>query len=49
MTLPLLASILALGIGPLLYARTRSSWAAATVDAFALVGVGGLVVVHILP
>jgi len=48
-TLPLLASILALGIGPLLYARTRSSWAAATVDAFALVGVGGLVVVHILP
>ena len=49
MILPLLASILALGLGPLLYAHSRGRWAAAGVDAFALVGVGGLVAVHVLP
>ncbi len=49
MTLPLIASLLALGIGPLIYSRTKGAWAAALVDAFALVGVGGLVLVHILP
>ena len=49
MTLPLLASLLALAVGPLLYSRTKGAWAAVAVDAFALVGVGGLVLVHILP
>ena len=49
MILPLLASILALGLGPLIYSRFRGAWAATAIDAFALVGVGGLVFVHILP
>jgi len=48
-TLPLLASLLALGVGPLIYSRIKGAWAASAVDAFALVGVGGLVLVHILP
>jgi len=48
-TFPLLASLLALGIGPLIYSRIKGAWAASAVDAFALVGVGGLVLVHILP
>ena len=49
MTLPLLASILALLVGPLIYQGTRGRVAASAVDAFALVGVAGLVFVHILP
>jgi uncharacterized membrane protein YraQ (UPF0718 family) len=49
MHFPLLASIAALFLGPLLYQRSRAGRWAAAVDGFALVGVGGLVVVHILP
>ena len=49
MSLPLLFSILALSVGPVIYRGTRARRAAAAVDAFALVGVGGLVLVHILP
>ncbi len=49
MSLPLLFSILALFVGPLVYRGARARRAAAAVDAFALVGVGGLVLVHVLP
>lgn len=49
MSVPLVLSIAALALGPLIYARTRSGRAAAAVDAFAIVGVGGLVIFHILP
>jgi hypothetical protein len=45
----LVASLLALLVGPLVLERTRGSWALAFVDAFALVAVGGLVSAHILP
>ncbi|MCZ6597386.1 MAG: permease [Planctomycetota bacterium] len=49
MILPLIASILALLIGPVLYRPAREHGAAAAVDAVALIGVGGLVLVHVLP
>jgi len=45
----LLASLLALVIGPLVFERTRGPWMLSALDAFALVAVGGLVSVHILP
>jgi len=45
----LLASLAALLVGPLVFERVRNSWALAGVDAFALVAVGGLVALHILP
>jgi len=48
-SLPLLLSLAALGIGPLLYSRARAGLAAAVVDAFALIAVAGLVFAHILP
>ncbi len=49
MSLPLLASIAALFLGPGLYAATRTRASAAALDAFALVGVIGLVLAHVLP
>lgn len=49
MSLPLLASLLALLIGPAIYAATRTRSAAAALDAFALIAVSGLVFAHILP
>lgn len=49
MSLPLLASILALLVGPVVYAATRTRSAAAALDAFTLITVCGLVLVHILP
>ena len=49
MNLALLASIAALGIGPLVHERTRGRWAVAAVDAFALAAVAGLVAAHIVP
>ena len=49
MSLPLLASIVALFVGPLLYSVLRTRTAAAALDAFALIAVVGLVLVHILP
>jgi hypothetical protein len=45
----LLASLAALVLGPLVLEWTRGNWTLAAVDAFALVAVGGLVGVHILP
>jgi len=45
----LLASLAALAVGPLVFERARRAWALAALDAFALVAVGGLVAVHILP
>lgn len=45
----LIASLAALVVGPLVFERTRGAWALAALDAFALVAVGGLVSVHILP
>lgn len=45
----LLASLAALVIGQLVFERMRRPWALAALDAFALVAVGGLVSVHILP
>jgi uncharacterized membrane protein YraQ (UPF0718 family) len=45
----LLASLAALLVGPLVFERVRGSWALAGLDAFALVAVGGLVALHILP
>jgi uncharacterized membrane protein YraQ (UPF0718 family) len=48
-TFALLASLIALVIGPLVFERTRGPWALAALDAFALVAVGGLVSAHILP
>jgi uncharacterized membrane protein YraQ (UPF0718 family) len=47
--LALIASLAALVVGPLVFERTRGPWALAALDAFALVAVGGLVSVHILP
>jgi len=47
--LALLASLVALVIGPAVFERTRGRWALAGLDAFALVAVGGLVSAHILP
>ncbi len=49
MSLALLLSLVALLVGPVVYARARSGLAASAVDAFALVGVAGLVFAHILP
>ena len=49
MDFALLASLLALVIGPLVFERVRGPWALSALDAFALVAVGGLVGVHILP
>src|SRR6187455_1791820 len=49
MSLPLLASIVALFVGPVLYSVLRTRNAAAALDAFALIAVVGLVLVHILP
>jgi hypothetical protein len=48
-TSALLASLAALVVGPLVFERARRPWALAALDAFALVAVGGLVGVHILP
>jgi hypothetical protein len=45
----LLASLLALVIGPLVFERVRGAWTLSALDGFALVAVGGLVGVHILP
>lgn len=45
----LLASLAALVVGPLVFERTRGPWTLAALDGFALVAVGGLVSVHILP
>src|SRR5262245_66375851 len=45
----LLASLAALIVGPVVFERARRAWALAALDAFALVAVGGLVAVHILP
>lgn len=45
----LIASLLALLVGPLVFERARRAWMLAGLDAFALVAVGGLVSVHILP
>ncbi len=43
-------SLMALAAGPLLVpVLTRARWAARALDAFILVGIGGLVFVHILP
>ena len=49
MSLPLLLSLLALLVGPAIYRGARARSAVAAVDAFALVGVAGLVFVHVLP
>ena len=49
MSLPLVFSLLALLVGPLVYRSARARRTVAAVDAFALVGVAGLVLVHILP
>jgi uncharacterized membrane protein YraQ (UPF0718 family) len=49
MGLLLFLSLAALLVGPLLYRVTRGGVAATAVDAFALVGVAGIVLVHILP
>jgi hypothetical protein len=48
-SLPLLFSLLALLVGPLVYRSARARRSAAAVDAFALVAVAGLVFMHILP
>lgn len=45
----LIASLIALVVGPLVFERARRAWMLAGLDAFALVAVGGLVSVHILP
>lgn len=45
----LLASLVALLVGPFVFERTRGPWSLAGLDAFALVAVGGLVSAHILP
>lgn len=49
MNLPLVASIAALFVGPLIVRLSRTQTVAAAVDAFALVSVGGLVLAHIMP
>jgi len=49
MPLPLLASILALAVGPVLFSRSRGGWAGPLLDGFSLIAVGGLVAVQILP
>jgi uncharacterized membrane protein YraQ (UPF0718 family) len=49
MALALIASIAALLLGPLLYSRSRGARVVTALDAFALVGVGGLVFLEIVP
>ena len=47
--LALLASLATLVVGPLILERSRRPWTLSALDAFALIAVGGLVGVHILP
>ena len=48
--LPVLASLLALGVGPVLVAAARDRrWMLGVVDGFVVVTIGGIVLLHILP
>lgn len=47
--LALIASLVALVLGPLVFERSKRPWTLSALDAFALIAVGGLVGVHILP